>query len=185
MKPWSFDKRFPQVRLCSWSNYLRIGSLLLFLSLGLTARAASIPGGREAWCNLLKLPTLHYEWDLNWDFLDGFTQSTDTPDPAIEIPKLKARLQGRPADAAVYWDIWRVYVRVEDEVQASNALTRVVALYRQWAEVERENPEVLARFGLALSADRAAQSGPGRAKGLARLERARKMACGSSLERLR
>ena len=134
--------------------------LLPLLLLVHAASAANIPGGREAWCNLLKLPTLHYQQSVNWDFLDGLTQSTDTPDPAIEIPKLKTRLQGRPADAAVYWDIWRIYVRAEDKVQASNTLARVVALYRQWAEVEPENPAVLARFGVALGAvDREEEAG--------------------------
>jgi tetratricopeptide (TPR) repeat protein len=126
---------------------------LFLLLAACTAQAASIPGGREAWQKLLAMPAMSFQFSFGWTADDGLTLSSDKPDPDQEIPKLRAQLRDGPADAALYWQMSRIYSRAEDYKKESNALARAITLYRQRLEAQPENVEVLTGFGLALSAD--------------------------------
>lgn len=126
---------------------------LLLLLAACTAQAASIPGGREAWQKLLAMPSLSFQYSFGWTADDGLVLSNDKPDPDQEIPKLRAQLRDGPADAALYWQMSRIYSRMEDHKNESNTLARAIALYRQRLEAQPENVEALTGFGLALIAD--------------------------------
>jgi len=68
-------------------------SAILLLSATLAAEAASIPGGRDAWRKLLEMPTFSLEFSAAFSEENGIALSNDKPDPAVEIPKLRAQLQ--------------------------------------------------------------------------------------------
>lgn len=126
-----------------------------FLLLVLTSWAAagtSIPGSRDAWLKLLAMPTTSVSFSAGMTTSDGLVLSNDRPNPEVEIPRLRAQLKGTPADATLYWEMSRIYSRVEDDANRSNTLARVVALYRQRLETQPENVEALTGLGLALSA---------------------------------
>lgn len=127
--------------------------LLWILGSAMTALAAGIPGDREAWLRLLEMPKLQISFDANWSSESGFFLSNDEPDPAVEIPKLKARLRQAPSDAAVFMEMWRVYARVGDARGKSNALASALPLYRRQLESQPESVEVLVGYGTALMWD--------------------------------
>ena len=123
--------------------------LLFCWLLALAAQGATPEVGKDRLRTLIKLPTVSFPANWQFDPERGFTIGSSDADVLAQISTLRRDLQGDNTDAERYLDIADLYSSIKESAKAARNCEEAMALYR--SQTQSEDGLWLAKYGRALA----------------------------------
>src|ERR1700722_13766298 len=130
---------------------LLLPAIAFCLASTLTLQGATPQLGKDALRKLVKLPTLTFQPNWDFDTERGFTLGSRSEDIAIQITAIRDGLKHDASDAESYQQLAELYTAANDTPNAQNAWSRAAELYRQRLRLQPQDATLLAGLGEALS----------------------------------
>lgn len=125
--------------------------LLFCWLMALAVQGATPEVGKDRLRTLIKLPTISFPSNWQFDPERGFLVGSGEADVTAKINTLRQEIQKDGADAERYLKIADLYSSINETSKASHNCQRAVELFRKQADAESEDGLVLAKFGRALA----------------------------------
>ncbi len=124
--------------------------VLSCLLMALTVRGATPEVGKDILRKLVKLPTITFPANWQFDPEHGFTLGSGEPDVLAQISTLRKEMQGDNSDAERYMSIAELYSSINESTKAKHTCDRAVGLYRKQVDMQPDDGVLLAKLGQAL-----------------------------------
>lgn len=124
--------------------------LLSWLLIALTVRGATPEVGKDTLRKLVKLPTVTFPANWQFDPERGFILGSGEPDVQAQISALRKSMQGDSSDAERYMSIAELYSSINEGAKAKHTCDRAVDLYRKQADLQPDDGILQADLGRAL-----------------------------------
>lgn len=124
--------------------------VLSCLLMTLTVRGATPEVGKDTLRKLVKLPTITFPANWQFDPEHGFTLGSGDPDVLAQISALRKKMQRNNSDAERYLRIAELYSSINESSKAKHTCDRAVDLYRKQADMQPDNGIWLTKLGQAL-----------------------------------
>ncbi len=125
--------------------------LLFCWLLALAAQGATPEVGKDRLRMLIKLPTVSFPSNWQFDPERGFIVDSGGADVLAQIATLRQEIQKDGADPERYLNIADLYSSINESVKAAHNYERAVELFRKQADTQSEDGVALAKFGRALA----------------------------------
>jgi tetratricopeptide (TPR) repeat protein len=129
---------------------IRVVAVLACWLVIMTARAVTPEVGKDRLRRLVKLPTMMFGAEWNFDPENGFSFGSSDADIAAQVKSLREEVDAHDDDADAWLRLASLYTQMKDSDRGSAAWTRAADLYRRRVEEEPDDPLLLAGLGEAL-----------------------------------
>jgi tetratricopeptide (TPR) repeat protein len=120
----------------------------ILIALPLTAATPTL--GKDALRKLVRLPSITFQPSWTYDPESGFVMGSAIEDFTREITSVRDSLKDNPNDAGKFLRLAELYAATHDDENARKSSLRAVELYRDLAQSQSDDADVLTSFGSAL-----------------------------------
>src|SRR5580698_4650374 len=119
--------------------FMRANFLVCWLLMALSVRGATPEVGKDTLRKLVKLPTITFPANWQFDPERGFTLGSGEPDVLAQISALRKEMQRDNSDAERYMSIAELYSSINESTKAKHTCDRAVDLYRKQADLQPDD----------------------------------------------
>ncbi len=131
--------------------FMRATFVLYWLLMALSVQGATPEVGKDTLRKLVKLPTITFPVNWQFDPERGFTVGSGESDVLAQITALRKEMQKDASDAELYLSIAQLYSSINESAKAKFNCNRAADLYRKQLETQVDDGVLLANFGEALA----------------------------------